>query len=45
LFFKYSSNLKSGTYIFVAKQSTPDYPSQKLEREFKKVINHAKAFE
>jgi len=41
---KYSSNLKDGTYIFVAKQVTPDYPSLKLELEFKKIINHAKAF-
>ncbi|MEA1955340.1 MAG: ribonuclease P protein component [Campylobacterota bacterium] len=45
LFLKYSSTLKTGTYIFVAKQTTPDYPSDKLELEFKKVINRAKAFE
>jgi len=36
--------LKNGTYVFVAKQSTPDYPSDKLELEFKKVISKAKAF-
>jgi len=45
LFTKYCSSLKSGTYIFVAKQSTPDYPYDKLEYEFKKVISKAKAFD
>ena len=44
LFLKYSPLLKNGTYIFVAKQSTPDYPSDKLDLEFKKVILKAKAF-
>ena len=44
LFLKYSSSLKAGTYIFVAKQSTADYPSDKLDLEFKKVISKAKAF-
>ena len=44
LFLKYSPSLKCGTYIFVAKASTPDYPADKLELEFKKVIAKAKAF-
>ena len=44
LFLKYSDSLKNGTYVFVAKQSTPDYPSDKLDLEFKKVISRAKAF-
>ena len=44
LFLKYSSTLKNGTYIFVAKQSTPDYPYEKLEKEFQKVLYRAKTF-
>ncbi len=43
LFIKYSSNLQEGTYIFVAKPSTVDCPSSKLEYEFKKVLLRAKA--
>jgi ribonuclease P protein component len=44
LFTKFSPKLKDGNYIFVAKQSTPDYPSHQLELDFKKVLYRAKSF-
>lgn len=42
LFLKYSPQLQDGSYIFVAKQATPDYPSSKLDYEFQKVLSRAK---
>ena len=45
LFYEYSSNLKDGTYIFVAKQALYDSTHQQLSKDFIKVITRAKAFE
>ncbi|WP_455757865.1 ribonuclease P protein component [Sulfurimonas sp.] len=44
LFCEYSSNLKDGTYVFVAKQSIIDIPHANLEKDFKKVISRSSAF-
>ena len=44
LFVKYSSSLKDGSYVFVAKDSTAECPYEKLESEFKKVLSRAKTF-
>lgn len=44
LFTQYSSSLKDGSYIFVAKQSTSQIPFNDLEQDFKKVLTRANSF-
>jgi len=44
LFYKHSSNLKDGTYIFVAKQSIIDISHTNLEKDFSKVIYRSYGF-
>ncbi len=44
LFCTYSSLLKDGTYIFVAKQSINEISHQQLQNDFKKVLNRSKIF-
>ncbi len=44
LFCEYSSNLKDGTYIFVAKQAIIEATHANLENDFKKVIFRSYAF-
>ena len=44
LFCEHSQNLKSGTYIFVAKQSIIEVPHDDLEKDFQKVLFRSKAF-
>ncbi len=44
LFVQYSTSLKDGTYIFVAKQAINEISHQQLENDFKKVLNRAKSF-
>lgn len=42
LFCEFSSSLKDGTYIFVAKQSLIDATHEKLRADFQKVLKNAK---
>ena len=44
-FNEYSNSLKDGTYIFVAKQSTPNISHEKLSYDFKKVLQKSKCFQ
>ncbi|MEA2099492.1 MAG: ribonuclease P protein component [Campylobacterota bacterium] len=44
LFYEHSTNLKDGTYIFVAKQALYDSTHQQLSKDFIKVLNRSKAF-
>ena len=44
LFCEYSTSLKDGTYIFVAKQAINEVSHQQLEHDFKKILNKAKSF-
>ena len=44
LFCEYSTSLKDGTYIFVAKQSINETSHQQLENDFKKILNKSKSF-
>jgi len=44
LFVQYSTSLKDGTYIFVAKQAINEISHQQLEDDFKKVLNRSKSF-
>jgi len=44
LFCDYSSNLRDGYYIFVAKQSIIEVSYLNLQKDFKKVISRSKAF-
>ena len=44
LFYSFSPQLKNGTYIFVAKAATPDMPHNKLQNDFKRVLERAKSF-
>jgi ribonuclease P protein component len=44
LFVKYSDLLVDGTYIFVAKQAINEISHQKLENDFKKVLNRSNSF-
>ncbi|MFA6191538.1 MAG: ribonuclease P protein component [Sulfurimonas sp.] len=41
LFCEYSKTLKDGTYIFVAKQVTPEIPFENLNSDFKKILSRA----
>jgi len=43
LFLKYSTHLKNGTYVFVAKQSIIEISHTDLEKDFEKVIFRSKA--
>ncbi len=43
LFLEYSASLKSGTYIFVAKQAINKISHQQLSNDFKKVLNRSKS--
>ncbi len=43
LFLEFSSLLKDGTYIFVAKQSINEVSYLLLKKEFQKILNHSKA--
>jgi len=43
LFVKYSSSLKDGYYIFVAKSTTSQIQAKKLEKDFEKVLSRAKS--
>lgn len=43
LFLEFSSSLKDGTYIFVAKQSINEVSYLLLKKEFQKILNHSKA--
>jgi ribonuclease P protein component len=45
LFLDYSNSLKNGTYIFVAKQSTPDVTFEELQKDFLKVLKRSKTLE
>ena len=44
LFREYSPSLKSGSYIFVAKQALEESSHEKLSSDFKKVLTRAKTF-
>lgn len=44
LFYENSTNLKDGTYIFVAKQALFDSTHKQLSKDFTKVISRSKAF-
>ena len=44
LFVEHSQNLKSGTYIFVAKQSIVEIEFDKLANDFQKIIYKSYAF-
>ena len=44
LLYQFSTQLKNGTYIFVAKAATVDMPHSKLEHDFQKVLARAKTF-
>ena len=41
LFCEYSNTLKDGTYIFVAKQVTPEIAFEDLYNDFKKILSRA----
>ncbi|MCX6052392.1 MAG: ribonuclease P protein component [Campylobacterales bacterium] len=41
LFCEYSNTLKDGTYIFVAKQVTPEIEFENLHNDFKKILSRA----
>jgi len=43
LFQEHSTNLKDGTYIFVAKVAINETPHDRFSQDFKKVINKLKA--
>jgi len=45
LFLDYSNSLKDGTYIFVAKQSTPDISYKELQNDFLKVLKRSKTLQ
>jgi ribonuclease P protein component len=45
LFYEYSSSLKSGTYIFVAKQAINEVSHQQLKLDFTKVLNKSKTLQ
>ena len=44
LFYNNSKQLKSGTYIFVAKASIITMPFEKLQKDFTGVLTRAKSF-
>jgi ribonuclease P protein component len=43
LFLEYSSSLKDGTYIFVAKQTIHETTHQKLKSDFEKILKRLDA--
>lgn len=43
LFLEYSSSLKDGIYIFVAKQTIHETTHQKLKSDFEKILNRLDA--
>jgi len=45
LFLDYSNSLKNGTYIFVAKQSTPNVTFEELQSDFLKVLKRSKTIQ
>jgi len=44
IFREYSSTLKDGSYVFVAKVGLFDTSHENLLKDFKKVLKHAKTF-
>jgi len=44
IFREYSTNLKDGSYVFVAKVGLFDTTPQKLQNDFIKVLTNAKTF-
>ena len=44
LFCEYSTLLKDGTYIFVAKQSINEVSHQQLKNDFEKILNKSNCF-
>ncbi|MBU0720762.1 ribonuclease P protein component [bacterium] len=44
LFCEYSSSLKDGTYIFVAKQSIIESSHENIKNDFQKVLKNGKTF-
>ncbi|MBA1437988.1 MAG: ribonuclease P protein component [Epsilonproteobacteria bacterium] len=43
LFYQFSPQLKSGTYVFVAKAAMVEKSYQQLQSDFKRVLSRAKA--